>query len=66
VVALQGEVSVMPIYKEMSPWTESINFFERAGYGITGLFPVNKDSFRIIEYDCMMVSRLENQSNDPT
>jgi FkbM family methyltransferase len=65
VVALQTEVSVIPIYKEMFPWTESVNFFERAGYGIVGLFPVNKDSLRVIEYDCVMVSvGLENQSSD--
>jgi FkbM family methyltransferase len=56
VVALQTEVSVIPIYKEMPSWVESINFFERAEYGIIGLFPVNKDSVRIIEYDCIMVS----------
>jgi FkbM family methyltransferase len=55
VVALQTEVSVIPIYREMSPWTESINFLETAGYSIIGLFPVNKDSLRIVEYDCVMV-----------
>lgn len=65
VVALQTEVSVMPIYKDMCPWTESISFFEKAGFRVVGLFPVNRDSLRIIEYDCMMINvRLDAPSSD--
>jgi FkbM family methyltransferase len=55
VVALQTEVSLVPIYKNMPHWTESVSFFERAGFGVTGLFPVNREALRIIEYDCTMV-----------
>jgi FkbM family methyltransferase len=55
VVALQTEVSLMPIYKGMPHWTESIGFFESAGFGVTGLFPVNTEALRVIEYDCTMV-----------
>ena len=56
VVALQTEVSVIQIYKDMCPWTESISFFEKAGFEVIGLFPVNRDSLRIVEYDCMMTN----------
>jgi FkbM family methyltransferase len=55
VVALQSEVSVIPIYKEMPHWTECISFYERAGFGVTGFFPVTIDSCRVIEFDCLMV-----------
>lgn len=55
VVALQTEVSLIPIYEGMPSWTESIRFFERSGFGVVGLFPVSRESLRVIEYDCMMV-----------
>jgi FkbM family methyltransferase len=56
VVALQTEVSLIPVYSEMPHWTESISFFEKAGFGVTGLFPVNREALRVIEYDCVMVN----------
>lgn len=56
VVALQTEVSVIQIYNDMWRWTESISFFERAGFGVVGLFPVNRDGLRVIEYDCLMLN----------
>ena len=63
VVALQSEISIVPIYKNMPHWTKSVSFFEEAGFGIAGLFPVNRDSHRIIEYDCVMVN-IGAQSNN--
>ncbi|MBC1196522.1 FkbM family methyltransferase [Microcystis aeruginosa BLCCF158] len=56
IVALQSEISVIPIYREMPHLTESINCFEREGFSIVGLFPVSREkSLRVIEYDCLMV-----------
>jgi hypothetical protein len=55
VVAIQSEVSVIPIYKEVPHWTDCISFYERAGFGVTSLFPVTIDSCRVIEFDCLMV-----------
>jgi hypothetical protein len=43
VVALQSEISVVPIYQEMPHLTESIRCFEKAGFGIVGLFPVSRE-----------------------
>jgi len=53
--ALQLEVSVLPIYEEMPHWTESIALCERAGFSISGMFPVMMDCLRVIEFDCVMV-----------
>jgi hypothetical protein len=59
VVALQSEISAVPIYQGMPHLTESIARFEAAGFGIAGLFPVSREkSLRIIEYDCLMVKLL--------
>jgi len=53
--ALQSELSVVPIYNGMPHWTESILEFEKAGFGVAGMFPVNRDSLKVIEYDCLFV-----------
>jgi hypothetical protein len=29
--------------------------YEQAGFGIVGMFPVTRDSGRVIGYDCLMV-----------
>ncbi|HEX9812875.1 MAG TPA: FkbM family methyltransferase [Burkholderiales bacterium] len=55
VVALQSEVSLIPIYEGMPHWTESIATYERAGFAVVGMFPVTQDSDRVIEYDCLMI-----------
>ena len=53
--ALQSEVSLVPIYEGMPHWTESISNYEKAGFGVVGMFPVTRDAGRVIEYDCLLV-----------
>jgi FkbM family methyltransferase len=55
VVAMQSEVSLIPIYEDMPHWIDAISFYEKAGFGVAGLFPVSLDACRVIEYDCLMV-----------
>jgi FkbM family methyltransferase len=56
VVAMQSEVSLIPIYEGTPHWTHSIATYEHAGFHVAGLFPVVRDAAgRIIEYDCLMV-----------
>jgi len=55
VVALQSEVSVIPIYDGMPHWTEGVAVYERAGFVVAGMFPVAMDGCRTIEFDCLMV-----------
>ena len=55
VFALQSEVSLIPVYENMPNWTESVSTYEKAGFGVVGMFPVTRDSGRIIEYDCLFV-----------
>lgn len=55
VVAIQSEVSLIPIYEGMPHWTDSILFYERAGFGVAGFFPVTLDACRVIEFDCLIV-----------
>lgn len=58
IVALQTEMSVIPIYQNMPHLTESILFFENTGFELAGMYPVNLDrsTLRVIEFDCLMVN----------
>jgi FkbM family methyltransferase len=51
---LQSELSVISIYKGMPHWIESLALLEKLGFEVVGLFPVNRNSLRVIEYDCLM------------
>ncbi len=55
VVLLQSEVSLIPIYDGMPHWTENISIYEKKGFSVTGMFPVNRDAGKVIEYDCLMI-----------
>ena len=57
ILALQSEVSVVPIYQGMPHLTASISFFEQAGFDIAGMYPVSteKSGLRVVEFDCLMV-----------
>lgn len=54
VYAIQTELSLIPIYDEMPHWTKNVEIFEANGFHVTGLFPVNRDKEKVIEYDCLM------------
>jgi FkbM family methyltransferase len=56
-VAMQSEVAVMEIYAGMPRMAEALEVYERAGFEITGLFPVSReaDTGRVLEFDCVMV-----------
>jgi FkbM family methyltransferase len=57
VVAMQSEVSVLPIYRAMPTLHESLDCFHELGYGVSGLFPVGYDSQnRVVEFDCVCVA----------
>ena len=57
ILALQSEVSAVPIYQGMPHFTDSISCFEQAGFEIAGMYPVSteKSGLRVVEFDCLMV-----------
>jgi FkbM family methyltransferase len=56
VVAIQSEVSVLPLYEGMPAWLESMAFIHELGFEPTGLFPVSyATGVHVVEFDCMMV-----------
>ena len=67
-LGLQSEVSCVPIYDDMPRFAEQITEYERAGFEITGMFPVSRDrsTLRVIEFDVVMVGprALQERSSD--
>jgi FkbM family methyltransferase len=58
VVALQTEVSFVPIYKGMVPWQQMLAEIGSRGFDLSGLFPVTLDAEqRLIEADAVCVRR---------
>jgi FkbM family methyltransferase len=56
IVAFQSEVAVQAVYEDVPSMRESLDYFERCGYSVSGLFPVNLDEkMRAVEFDCVMV-----------
>lgn len=56
IVALQTELSVKPVYEQMPYYLDSIARLEKAGFEVTGLFPIARDNaLRVVEFDCVMV-----------
>jgi FkbM family methyltransferase len=56
VLALQTEVPVHPIYKDVPSYLEAIAHLNVLGFDLTGLFPVARDEhLRVVEFDCVMV-----------
>jgi FkbM family methyltransferase len=57
IVALQSEMSVLPIYAEMPSFEQSLAVLRQKGFEISGMYPVSRDPcHRIIEFDCVMVN----------
>ena len=52
---LQSELSLLPIYDNMPHWTDSVQVYEKAGFHVAAMYPVNWDANRVVEYDCVMV-----------
>jgi FkbM family methyltransferase len=63
---IQSEVSVFPIYKEMPDFMTSLSCFRKAGFEITGLYPVsrNPSDLTVIEFDCVMVRKPSGRPGD--
>ena len=68
-VAMQSEMSLVPLYDGMPHLTEQLATYEAAGFQITGMFPVifDRQTMRVIEFDAVMVrsEALDRPDPDP-
>jgi len=57
IAALQSELSLQPLYEEMTTnWLSALDEFRRAGYEVSALFAGYRDQrLRLSEMDCVMV-----------
>jgi len=56
VAALQSELAVERLYEGMPDYVEALSVYRRAGFELTGLFPIYRDGASLIvgEMDCVM------------
>jgi len=58
IVAMQSEVSVIPIYENMTPYLKALSIYEEMGFELVDLIVVNRtEDGRVIEFDCRMVRK---------
>lgn len=58
IAGLQMELSIIPIYDSAPSYQDALHVIEQAGFTITGLYVVNRDSMlRAIELDCVCTRR---------
>jgi FkbM family methyltransferase len=57
VIGMQSEVACVPIYDDMPRLPQQLEVYERAGFELTGMYPVTIDrtSLRVIEFDAIMI-----------
>lgn len=57
VLAMQSEVSCLPIYEGMPQLEEQLGEYRSAGFDIAGLFPVSmhRPTLRVLEFDAVLV-----------
>lgn len=57
ILAMQSEVSCVPIYEGMPRLPEQLAEYESADFELAGMFPVSRHikTLRVIEFDCVMV-----------
>lgn len=57
IVAMQSEVSIVPLYEGMPHFTEQLATYERAGFELSGMYPViiDRPTLRTIEFDALLV-----------
>lgn len=59
IIALQSELSMIPLYENMPTYIESLSTFDSYGFTPSGLYPISRDpdSLRLIEMDCIMINK---------
>ena len=70
ILALQTEISIQALYKGMPNYLQSLDKYTKAGFVISGLYPVSRDreTLALIELDCVMrrVGSSEAASRPPS
>ena len=56
IVGMQSEISIQPIYEGVPDYLEALDVYTKAGFVVSGLYPVSrdKDTLALIELDCVM------------
>jgi FkbM family methyltransferase len=67
IVAIQSEMSVIPLYEGMTDYLEALAFYRKLGFEPTGVFPLEleRNTGHVLEFD-VVLTRREAQGVAPT
>ena len=58
IVMLLSELAIEPIYEGMPRYREVLEAYERAGFHLTGIYPISRSvNASLIEMDCMLINK---------
>lgn len=58
IFGIQTEVSVLPIYKDMPTFGDSLELFRSKGFEVSGLYPITESRFpHAVEFDCIYLPK---------
>lgn len=62
-VAMQSEVSMLPLYEGMPHYTDQLTTYEAAGFELAGMYPVivDRPTMRVVEFDALLVRSPTNR-----
>jgi len=59
VAMLLSEISVIPIYEDMTPWHDALRWYAELGFGVRDMSVVSRNAAgHVIEWDCLLDRRL--------
>lgn len=59
-MAMQTELSMLPIYEDQPSYTQVLAFLTQAGFSISGMYPEDRDPLlRVVEFDCVLIRDIE-------
>lgn len=60
IIALQSELSIIPIYENMPTYIESLELYRSHNFEITAIYPISRDNqtLQLIEMDCILTKSI--------
>jgi len=66
IFGMQSEVSIIPIYERMTPYTEALALYHSMGFELIDLQVVSRtETGAVREYDCLMAKQLQPSESAP-
>lgn len=60
IMAVQSELSVLPLYEQMPNYLEALSLYKEYGFEVTGLYPISRDKNNLVvmEFDGFLIKKI--------